>query len=198
MKVHLERVISSKCHKWVHHIIAQRGECTIRNCVHRNHTALQLKLKKNSYTIIMQLSLWKHWELINKLSCQKINQLYYSCRTPLLHEQDFLRSGFNSPEEIMFIFILHFEVYSQNVVLVFKLVAKLCICDTLSSQIYYHSQTLKPNFLLAQNTIAKFVILNSSVRANSAIHWKKPQPKCHKNLPSVIINLVIKFLIIAK
>jgi hypothetical protein len=30
-------------------------------------------------------------------------------------------------EEIMFIFILHFEVYSQNVVLVFKLVAKLCI-----------------------------------------------------------------------
>jgi hypothetical protein len=36
-------------------------------------------------------------------------------------------------EEIMFmcvcvfIFILHFEVYSQNVVLVFKLVVKLCI-----------------------------------------------------------------------
>jgi hypothetical protein len=27
----------------------------------------------------------------------------------------------------VFIFILHFEVYSQNVVLVFKLVAKLCI-----------------------------------------------------------------------
>jgi hypothetical protein len=47
-------------------------------------------------------------------------------------------------------------------------------CHTLSSQIYYHSQTLKPNFLLAQNTIAKFVILNSSARANTAIHWKKP------------------------
>jgi hypothetical protein len=46
-------------------------------------------------------------------------------------------------------------------------------CHTLSSQIYYHSQTLKPNFLLAQNTIAKFVILNSSVRANSVVHWKK-------------------------
>jgi hypothetical protein len=35
---------------------------------------------------------------------------------------------------------------------------------TLSRQIYYHSQTLKQNFLLAQNTIAKFVIQNSSAR----------------------------------
>jgi hypothetical protein len=41
---------------------------------------------------------------------------------------------------------------------------------TRSRQIYYHFQTLKPNFLLAQNTIAKFAILNSSAKANSAIH----------------------------
>ncbi len=27
------------------------------NCIHRNHTTLQLKFKKNSYTTIMQLSL---------------------------------------------------------------------------------------------------------------------------------------------
>jgi hypothetical protein len=72
MKVHLERVIFSKCHIWAHQTIAQRRECTIRNCVHQYRTTLQLKLKKNSYTTIMQLSFWRYWELINKLSCQKI------------------------------------------------------------------------------------------------------------------------------
>jgi hypothetical protein len=50
---------------------------------------------------------------------------YYGCMTPLLHGLNSL--GGDHVYVCVFIFILHFEVYSQNVVLVFKLVAKLYI-----------------------------------------------------------------------
>jgi hypothetical protein len=56
---------------------------TMRNRIYRNHTTLQLKLKNNSYTTIIQLSfgyynyyatiLLEIQVLINKFPCQKIS-----------------------------------------------------------------------------------------------------------------------------
>ncbi len=70
--------------------------------------------------------MFQNWDLF--VGC------YCGCRIPLLCGQDLLRLGFNSPRGdhvyvcvCVFIFILHFKVYSPNVVLLFKMVAKLCI-----------------------------------------------------------------------
>jgi len=46
---------------------------TIRNCVDRNHIILELKVKNNSYIIIMQLPPWKYGVLINILPSQRTN-----------------------------------------------------------------------------------------------------------------------------
>jgi hypothetical protein len=58
-------------------------ESTMKNRICQNHITLQLKLKKNSYTNIMQLSFeyynyyaiipWKYGVLINKVPRQKIS-----------------------------------------------------------------------------------------------------------------------------
>jgi hypothetical protein len=54
-------------------LIITKNGFTMRNCVCQNHNTLQLKLKKNSYTTIVQLSLSKYGIFINKLSFQKIS-----------------------------------------------------------------------------------------------------------------------------
>jgi hypothetical protein len=61
----------------------------MRNCVHRDHTALQLELKNHSNIIVLQLclpkcnsyatTLYKYGDLINKIPHQKISQLLGSC-----------------------------------------------------------------------------------------------------------------------